>query len=108
MAEVALEKNITLLDLLDRILDKGMIVGGDLTISVAGVDLVYVGLRALASSVETLEQRRGMRVSESASPDPADTQTHRPADPWTRRRSSTWTSTRSIRRGSRTVSRGWL
>jgi len=67
MTNVSLEKNVTLLDLLDRILDKGMIIGGDVTISIAGIDLVYVGLRALVSSVETLEQRRGIRVGELAS-----------------------------------------
>lgn len=55
---VAKEKEVTLLDLLDRILDKGVVLAGDITISVADVDLVYVGLRVLLSSVETMEQAR--------------------------------------------------
>jgi gas vesicle structural protein len=52
------EKRVTLLDLLDRILDKGIILRGDITISVADVDLIYVGLRALLSSVDTVDRLR--------------------------------------------------
>ncbi len=55
------ERQVTLLDLLDRILDKGVIIKGDITISVADVDLIYVGLKVLLSSVETIEHMR--RVS---------------------------------------------
>lgn len=51
-------KNVTLLDLLDRILDKGVIISGDVTISVADIDLVYLGLRVMLSSVETMERLR--------------------------------------------------
>jgi hypothetical protein len=46
----------TLLDVLDRILDHGVVVTGDAVISVAGVDLLYVGIKLLASSVETAER----------------------------------------------------
>lgn len=61
----ALEKEVTLLDLLDRILDKGVVIYGDVTISVADVDLIYVGLRVLLSSVETAEQmRRDVQIIE--------------------------------------------
>jgi hypothetical protein len=52
------EREVTLLDLLDRILDKGVIIKGDITISVANVDLVYLGLKVLLTSVETLEHMR--------------------------------------------------
>ena len=52
------EKQVTLLDLLDRILDKGILLKGDITISVADVDLIYVGLKLLLSSVETVERMR--------------------------------------------------
>lgn len=51
-------KDIALLELLDRVLDKGVVVAGDLTISVADIDLIYVGLRLLLCSVETLEASR--------------------------------------------------
>lgn len=55
---VAREKEVTLLDLLDRILNKGVILYGDITISVADVDLIYLGLKVLLTSVETAEQMR--------------------------------------------------
>jgi len=52
------EKDVTLLDLLDRILDKGVILFGDVTISVADVDLIYLGLKVLLTSIEKAEQMR--------------------------------------------------
>jgi hypothetical protein len=52
------EEELTLLELLDRVLDKGVVLSGDITLSVADVDLVYVGLRVLLSSVEAAERRR--------------------------------------------------
>lgn len=61
---VAKEKEVTLLDLLDRILNKGVILWGDITLSVADVDLVYVGLKVLLSSVETAEQMRSAAVAQ--------------------------------------------
>jgi hypothetical protein len=51
-----LEQQITLLELVDRVLNKGVVLSGDITLSVADVDLVYVGLRVLLASVGTLEQ----------------------------------------------------
>ena len=58
----AKEKQVALLDLLDRILDKGVILSGDITISVADVDLVYLGLKVLLTSVETIEHMRETAV----------------------------------------------
>ena len=51
-------KDIALIDILDVILDKGVAIKGDLIISIAGVDLVYLDLRVLISSVETLVQAK--------------------------------------------------
>ncbi|WP_226654636.1 MULTISPECIES: gas vesicle protein [Guptibacillus] len=51
-------KDIALIDILDVILDKGVAIKGDLIISIAGVDLVYLDLRVLISSVETLVQHK--------------------------------------------------
>ncbi|MFF5446318.1 gas vesicle protein [Streptomyces sp. NPDC012888] len=45
------EDRIALVDLLDRLLAGGVVLAGDLTLSVAGVDLVRVDLKALVSSV---------------------------------------------------------
>ena len=66
---VSREKDVTLLDLLDRILNKGVILWGDVTISVADVDLVYLGLKVLLTSVETAERMRSPEVKWSAGAD---------------------------------------
>ena len=50
------ERDVALVDLLDRLLAGGVVITGDLTISLAGVDLVHVSLRALISSVSTLTE----------------------------------------------------
>ena len=51
-------KDVTILELLDRVLNKGVILSGDIVISVADVDLVYLGVKLMLSSVETMEQLR--------------------------------------------------
>jgi gas vesicle structural protein len=53
-----LQQQVTLIELVDRVLNKGVVLTGDITLSVADVDLVYVGLRVLLSSVATLEEPR--------------------------------------------------
>lgn len=50
------QREVALVDLVDRLLGKGVSISGDIVISVAGVDLVYVSLRALIASVETAFQ----------------------------------------------------
>ena len=52
------DEELTLLELLDRVLDKGVVLSGEVTLSVADVDLVYLGLRVLLSSVEAAERMR--------------------------------------------------
>jgi gas vesicle structural protein len=44
---------LSLLDILDHVLNQGVILRGNLIISLAGVDLVYVGLDVILTSVET-------------------------------------------------------
>lgn len=51
-------QQVTLVELLDRILDKGVVISGEITLAVAGIDLVEVGLRALIASVDRLESLR--------------------------------------------------
>jgi hypothetical protein len=58
----AKSKDVTLLEILDRALNKGVVVSGDIVISVADVDLIYVGLKVLVSSVETMERLRGAPI----------------------------------------------
>ena len=52
------QQNVTLCDVLDRILNKGVVLHGEITISVAGVDLLYVSLRGLVSAVDAIAQHR--------------------------------------------------
>lgn len=52
-------KDVTFLEVLDRVLDKGVVISGDLVISLAEIDLIYVGLKVLISSAETMESLRG-------------------------------------------------
>jgi gas vesicle structural protein len=52
----ASQQDVSLLELVDRVLNKGVVLTGDVTLSVADVDLVYVGLRLLLASVGTLEE----------------------------------------------------
>jgi hypothetical protein len=47
------EEEASLLDILDHVLNAGIVLQGSLVISVAGVDLVYLGLNAVLTSVET-------------------------------------------------------
>jgi hypothetical protein len=47
-------ERIALVDLLDRVLAGGVVVAGEVTLSVADVDLVTVSLRALVTSVSAL------------------------------------------------------
>jgi Gas vesicle protein len=56
-AEIARQREVALVDLVDRLLAGGVVIGGDITLSIADVDLVYVGLRALITSVATAEER---------------------------------------------------
>lgn len=47
---------VSLCEVLDRVLNKGVVVTGDVTISVADIDLIYLGLQIVLSSIETLRQ----------------------------------------------------
>ena len=48
------DEPLILSDLLNRVLDKGVVIGGEVTIAVAGVDLVRLDLRLLLVAVERL------------------------------------------------------
>ena len=47
-------ERIALVDLLDRVLAGGVVISGDITLSIAEVDLVRVSLRALVTSISGL------------------------------------------------------
>lgn len=47
----------SLVDLVNHVLDKGVVITGDITLSVAGVDLVYLGLSAVLTSVSSARRK---------------------------------------------------
>ena len=57
MSNAIVEREVALIDLLDRLLGGGVVIAGDITLAAADVDLVYVSLRALIASVATAEEK---------------------------------------------------
>lgn len=66
-------KKVTLLDALDRVIDKGAYVDGELVLRVADIDLVFIGLRLIVTSVSNAERLRGEgRMGKLANPTAQD------------------------------------
>lgn len=62
--EFAQDAELSLLETLDHVLSRGLVITGEITISVADIDLIFVGLNVLVSSVETAHEvlrERGRR-----------------------------------------------
>jgi len=55
------EEELSLLETLDHVLDRGLVIAGEVTIAVADIDLVYIGLNLLLGSVETVNKVLGER-----------------------------------------------
>lgn len=55
-AEQLEESELSLLETLDHVLNRGLVIAGEITISVADIDLVFLGLNVLLSSVETANE----------------------------------------------------
>ncbi|HKO15311.1 MAG TPA: gas vesicle protein GvpJ [Gemmatimonadaceae bacterium] len=51
------DEQLVLGDLLNHVLDKGVVISGTVTVSIAGIDLLLVDLRLLLSSVQTMMAR---------------------------------------------------
>jgi hypothetical protein len=56
--------NVTLVDALDKVLEKGAIINGDIVIRVADVDLVFLGLRLILTSITKAEEISGKSFSD--------------------------------------------
>jgi hypothetical protein len=66
MADEALEildedEELSLLETLDHVLDRGLVIAGEVTIAVADVDLIYLGLNLFLGSVESVNRVLGER-----------------------------------------------
>ena len=48
--------DLSLLETLDHVLNRGLVIAGEITISVADIDLIFLGLNVLVSSVETAHE----------------------------------------------------
>jgi len=47
-------RHASLCETLDRVLHKGAVIAGDVVISLAGVDLLYLGVQLVVTSIETM------------------------------------------------------
>jgi hypothetical protein len=78
-------EQVTLCEVLDRILNKGAVVVGEVRISVANIDLIYLGLQLVLTSIESArdsgQPREVIRAAPSlnSSPDPHDPVGHNEA-----------------------------
>ena len=54
------KEHISLCEVLDRVLNKGAVIVGDVMISVADIDLIYLGLQIILTSVETARREEGL------------------------------------------------
>lgn len=54
-------EHVSLCEVLDRVLNKGAVLVGDVVISVADIDLVYLGLQVVLCSVETARREEGSK-----------------------------------------------
>lgn len=52
------EEQLVLSDLLSHVLDKGVVITGDVIISIAGIDLIALSLSVLITALETVERKR--------------------------------------------------
>jgi hypothetical protein len=56
--------DVSLLETLDHVLNRGLVIAGEITIAVADIDLIFVGLNVLVSSVETAHEVLRKRETE--------------------------------------------
>ena len=57
-------EKVTLVDVLDKVLEKGAVVSGDVVIRIADVDLCYLGIRLLLTSISKAEEMSGKSFSD--------------------------------------------
>ena len=64
--EVLEESELSLLETLDHVLSRGLVIAGEITISVADIDLIFLGLNVLLTSVETANDVIRQREAEKS------------------------------------------
>lgn len=68
LEEVYESEKLILSDLINRVLDKGVVISANITIGIADVDLIQLDIRLLISSVTTLMLRAENRADLSVRP----------------------------------------
>ncbi len=51
---VAEDQEVSLVDLVDHVLNRGVVLAGEATIAIGDVDLIFLGLNIVLASVETM------------------------------------------------------
>lgn len=57
--------DVSLLETLDHVLNRGLVIAGEITIAVADIDLIFIGLNVMVSSVETAQEVLRNRQTET-------------------------------------------
>jgi hypothetical protein len=65
------EDELTLLELTDRLLNRGVVITGEAVVSVGGVDLIYLGLNVVLTAVENLRKNREHETAPARDHNPA-------------------------------------
>jgi hypothetical protein len=60
--ELDKDEELSLLETLDHVLDRGLVIAGEVRIAVADIDLIFLGLNVLLGSVETVDRVLGERA----------------------------------------------
>ena len=66
LEEIYEPEQLILSDLINRVLDKGVVISSNITISIADIDLIQLDLRLLLSSVAALTDQARRRRAEAA------------------------------------------
>ena len=61
-----LEGQSSLLDVIDEVLNRGVVVNGDLILGVANVDLIFAKLSVLLAAVDRVMDRRNTKIREGS------------------------------------------
>ncbi len=62
----SLQRPVSLAEVLDRVLNKGVVVTGEIVLSVAGIDLVYLGVNVVLTSIETARNAMAKELSHAS------------------------------------------
>ncbi|MEO8216538.1 MAG: gas vesicle protein [Acidobacteriota bacterium] len=57
------ERDLSLLETLDHLLDRGVVIAGEATISIADVDLLYLGLNVVLANVDALTRAHSRHLT---------------------------------------------